>query len=124
MQEEKYKYGFTTDVESEKLPPGLNEETITAISQKKDEPQWLLDWRLKAYSRWLKMSEPAHWAHLSYPKINYQDIVYFSRPKKKYASLDEVPQEILDDFEKLGVPLQEREKLMGGAVDAVFDSVS
>ena len=124
MQEEKYKYGFTTDVESEKLPPGLNEETITAISQKKDEPQWLLDWRLKAYSRWLKMSEPAHWAHLTYPEINYQDIVYFSRPKKKYASLDEVPQEILDDFEKLGVPLQEREKLAGVAVDAVFDSVS
>ena len=124
MQEEKYKYGFTTDVESEKLPPGLNEETITAISQKKDEPQWLLDWRLKAYSRWLKMEEPAHWAHLTYPKINYQDIVYFSRPKKKYASLDEVPQEILDDFEKLGVPLREREKLAGVAVDAVFDSVS
>jgi Fe-S cluster assembly protein SufB len=122
--EEKYKYGFTTDVESEKLPPGLNEETITAISKKKDEPQWLLDWRLKAYSRWLKMSEPVHWANISYPKINYQDIVYFSRPKKKYASLDEVPQEILDDFEKLGVPLQEREKLMGVAVDAVFDSVS
>jgi len=122
--QEKYKYGFTTDVESEKLPPGLNEETITAISKKKDEPQWLLDWRLKAYKRWLKMEEPAHWAHLSYPKINYQDIVYFSRPKKKYASLDEVPQEILDDFEKLGVPLQEREKLAGVAVDAVFDSVS
>jgi Fe-S cluster assembly protein SufB len=122
--QEKYKYGFTTDVESEKLPPGLNEETITAISQKKDEPQWLLDWRLKAYSRWLKMEEPAHWAHLTYPKINYQDIVYFSRPKKKYASLDEVPQEILDDFEKLGVPLREREKLAGVAVDAVFDSVS
>jgi Fe-S cluster assembly protein SufB len=122
--EEKYKYGFTTDVESEKLPPGLNEETIIAISKKKDEPQWLLDWRLKAYSRWLKMSEPVHWANISYPKINYQDIVYFSRPKKKYASLDEVPQEILDDFEKLGVPLQEREKLMGVAVDAVFDSVS
>ena len=122
--QEKYKYGFTTDVESEQLPAGLNEETIIAISQKKDEPQWLLDWRLKAYSRWLKMEEPAHWAHLTYPKINYQDIVYFSRPKKKYKSLDEVPQEILDDFEKLGVPLQEREKLAGVAVDAVFDSVS
>ena len=124
MQEDKYKYGFTTDVESERLPPGLNEETITAISKKKDEPQWLLDWRLKAYERWLTMKEPAHWAKISYPEINYQDIVYFSRPKKKYASLDEVPQEILDDFEKLGVPLQEREKLMGVAVDAVFDSVS
>ena len=122
--EEKYKYGFTTDVESEKIPAGLDEDTIISISQKKDEPQWLLDWRLKAYSRWLKMEEPKHWPNITYPTINYQDIVYFSRPKKKYASLDEVPQEILDDFEKLGVPLQEREKLMGVAVDAVFDSVS
>ena len=122
--QEKYKYGFTTDVESEKIPAGLDEDTIISISQKKDEPQWLLDWRLKAYSRWLKMEEPGHWPNITYPTINYQDIVYFSRPKKKYASLDEVPQEILDDFEKLGVPLQEREKLMGVAVDAVFDSVS
>jgi len=122
--EEKYKYGFTTDVESEKLPPGLNEDTIISISQKKDEPQWLLDWRLKAYSRWLKLEEPKGWPKITYPTINYQDIVYFSRPKKKYASLDDVPQMILDDFEKLGVPLHEREKLMGVAVDAVFDSVS
>ena len=122
--EEKYKYGFTTDVESEKIPAGLDEDTIRSISQKKDEPQWLLDWRLNAYSRWLKMKEPGHWPNITYPKINYQDIVYFSRPKKKYASLAEVPQEILDDFEKLGVPLQEREKLMGVAVDVVFDSVS
>ena len=122
--EEKYKYGFTTDVESEKIPAGLDEDTIRSISQKKDEPQWLLDWRLNAYSRWLKMEEPGHWPNITYPKINYQDIVYFSRPKKKYASLAEVPQEILDDFEKLGVPLQEREKLMGVAVDVVFDSVS
>ena len=121
---EPYKYGFTTDVEMEQFPPGLNEQVVTAISEKKNEPQWLLDWRLKAYSRWLKMEEPKHWPNITYPKINYQDIIYFSRPKKKYASLDEVPQEILDDFEKLGVPLREREKLAGVAVDAVFDSVS
>ena len=121
---EPYKYGFTTTVETEQFPPGLNEQVITAISAKKNEPQWLLDWRLKAYGRWLKMEEPKRWPNITYPTINYQDIIYFSRPKKKYASLDEVPQEILDDFEKLGVPLQEREKLAGVAIDAVFDSVS
>ena len=121
---EPYKYGFTTDVEMEHIPPGLNEQVVTAISKKKNEPQWLLDWRLKAYNRWLKMKEPARWANITYPTINYQDIIYFSRPKKKYNSIDEVPQEILDDFEKLGVPLQEREKLLNVAVDAVFDSVS
>jgi len=121
---EPYKYGFTTDVEMEQFPRGLNEQVITAISEKKNEPQWLLDWRLKAYQRWLKMEEPGHWPNITYPKINYQDIIYFSRPKKKYNSIDEVPQEILDDFEKLGVPLQEREKLLNVAVDAVFDSVS
>ena len=119
-----YKYGFTTDVETEQLPPGLNEQVITAISAKKNEPQWLLDWRLKAYSRWLKMEEPKRWPKITYPTINYQDIIYFSRPKKKYDSIEEVPQEILDDFERLGVPLQEREKLAGVAIDAVFDSVS
>jgi len=119
-----YKYGFTTDVETEQLPPGLNEQVITAISAKKNEPRWLLDWRLKAYSRWLKMEEPKRWPKITYPTINYQDIIYFSRPKKKYDSIDEVPQEILDDFERLGVPLQEREKLAGVAIDAVFDSVS
>ena len=121
---EPYKYGFTTDVETEQLPPGLNEQVITAISAKKNEPQWLLDWRLKAYSRWLKMEEPKRWPNITYPTIDYQDIIYFSRPKKKYDSIDEVPQEILDDFERLGVPLQEREKLAGVAIDAVFDSVS
>ena len=121
---EPYKYGFTTDVEMEQFPRGLNEQVITAISEKKNEPQWLLDWRLKAYQRWLKMEEPGHWPNITYPTIDYQDIIYFSRPKKKYNSIDEVPQEILDDFEKLGVPLQEREKLLNVAVDAVFDSVS
>ena len=108
----------------EQFPRGLNEQVITAISEKKNEPQWLLDWRLKAYSRWLKMEEPGHWPNITYPTIDYQDIIYFSRPKKKYDSIDEVPQEILDDFERLGVPLQEREKLAGVAIDAVFDSVS
>ena len=121
---ESYKYGFTTDVEMEQFAAGLNEEVITAISEKKNEPQWLLDWRLKAYHHWVKMEEPKHWPNITYPTINYQDIIYFSRPKKKYNSIDEVPQEILDDFKKLGVPLQEREKLLNVAVDAVFDSVS
>jgi len=121
---EPYKYGFTTDVEMEKFSKGLNEQVVKAISEKKNEPKWLLDWRLKAYGRWLQMEEPGHWPNITYPTIDYQDIIYFSRPKKKYNSIDEVPQEILDDFEKLGVPLQEREKLLNVAVDAVFDSVS
>ena len=106
---EPYKYGFTTDVEMEQFSPGLDEHVIASISEKKNEPQWLLDWRLKAYHQyWLKMKEPHHWPNITYPTINYQDIIYFSRPKKKYNSIDEVPQEILDDFKKLGVPLQER----------------
>jgi len=121
---ESYKYGFITDTETEQLPPGLDEKVITQISSKKNEPEWLLKWRLKAYQHWGKMEEPKRWPHITYPNINYQDIIYFSRPKKKYNSLDEVPQEILDDFEKLGVPLREREKLAGVAIDAVFDSVS
>ena len=122
--EEVYKYGFTTDVETEQFEAGLSEEVIIKISEKKNEPRWLLDWRLNAYQHWLVMEEPKHWPKITYPEINYQDIIYFSRPKKKYNSIDEVPQEILDDFEKLGVPLREREKLAGVAVDAVFDSVS
>ena len=121
---EAYKYGFTTDTETDQLPPGLDENIITQISSMKKEPEWLLKWRLKAYQHWGKMEEPRHWPQITYPNINYQDIIYFSRPKKKYTSLEEVPQEILDDFEKLGVPLREREKLAGVAVDAVFDSVS
>ena len=121
---ESYKYGFITDTETEQLPPGLDEKIITQISSKKKEPEWLLKWRLKSYQHWGTMEEPSHWSHITYPNINYQDIIYFSRPKKKYNSLDEVPQEILDDFEKLGVPLREREKLAGVAIDAVFDSVS
>ena len=121
---ESYKYGFITDTETEQLPPGLDEKIITQISSNKNEPEWLLKWRLKAYQHWGKMEEPRRWPNITYPNINYQDIIYFSRPKKKYNSLDEVPQEILDDFEKLGVPLREREKLAGVAIDAVFDSVS
>ena len=121
---ESYKYGFITDTETEQLPPGLDEKIITQISSNKNEPEWLLKWRLKAYQHWGKMEEPRRWPHITYPNINYQDIIYFSRPKKKYNSVDEVPQEILDDFEKLGVPLREREKLAGVAIDAVFDSVS
>ena len=121
---ESYKYGFITDTETEQLPPGLDEKIITQISSMKKEPEWLLKWRLKSYQHWGTMEEPSHWSHIKYPNINYQDIIYFSRPKKKYNSLDEVPQEILDDFEKLGVPLREREKLAGVAIDAVFDSVS
>ena len=121
---ESYKYGFITDTETEQLPPGLDEKIITQISSNKNEPEWLLKWRLKAYQHWGTMEEPRRWPHITYPNINYQDIIYFSRPKKKYNSLDEVPQEILDDFEKLGVPLREREKLAGVAIDAVFDSVS
>ncbi len=118
-----YKLGFETLIESDTFPPGLNEDVIKAISAKKDEPQWLLDFRLKAYSKWLKMEEP-DWAHLEYPMINYQDIAYYSAPKKKLDSLDEVDPEILKTYEKLGIPLEEQKQLAGVAVDAVFDSVS
>ena len=121
---QEYKHGFVTDTESEKLAVGLNEQVIQEISSKNDEPSWLLEWRLDAYRKWLTMSEPSAWPNVSYPEIDYQNICYYSRPKKKYASLDEVPQEILDDFKKLGIPLREQEKLAGVAVDAVFDSVS
>ena len=119
-----YEYGFVTDIESETLPPGLNEEVIRTISKKKDEPQWMLNWRLKAYRHWLKMEEPK-WAKVVYPEIDYQDISYFSAPKKKeLASLDEVDPELLATYNKLGIPLEEQKMLSGVAVDAVFDSVS
>ena len=128
---ETYKYGFTTDIETEKAPKGLNEETVRFISAKKEEPQWLLDWRLEAFRRWLTMEEPT-WAMVDYPAIDYQDHYYYAAPKTgaKYKSIDDVPQEILEDFEKLGIPLKEAEVLLGVegapkvAVDAVFDSVS
>ena len=130
---DQYKYGFVTDIESEKAPKGLSEDTVRFISAKKNEPDWMLAWRLEAYRRWLTMREPT-WARVDYPKIDYQDAYYYSAPKKKaLASLDEVDPEILKTYEKLGIPLREQEILAGVvrpegerrvAVDAVFDSVS
>jgi Fe-S cluster assembly protein SufB len=130
---DQYKYGFVTDIESEKAPKGLSEDTVRFISAKKSEPQWMLDWRLEAYKRWQTMREPT-WARVDYPKIDYQNAYYYSAPKKKaLASLDEVDPEILKTYEKLGIPLREQEILAGVvrpegerrvAVDAVFDSVS
>ncbi|MDY3205170.1 MAG: Fe-S cluster assembly protein SufB [Arcobacter sp.] len=118
-----YKLGFETLVQSDTFEKGLNEDVIRAISAKKNEPEWLLDFRLKAYKKWLKMEEPS-WANLKYPKIDYQDIAYYSAPKKALNSLDEVDPEILKTYEKLGIPLEEQKQLAGVAVDAVFDSVS
>jgi Fe-S cluster assembly protein SufB len=121
-----YKYGFVTDVEADAAPPGLNEETVRLISAKKNEPQFMLDWRLKAFRHWLTMKEPT-WPHVHYPPIDYQGSVYYSAPKKKGEgprSLDEVDPKLLETYEKLGIPLKERERLAGVAVDAVFDSVS
>ena len=123
---DRYKYGFTTDVESESFPPGLNEDVITALSKKKEEPEYMLEWRLKAYKHWLTLEEP-EWAHIGYPKIDYQDISYYSAPKSnedKPQSLDEVDPKLLETYDKLGIPLHERARLAGVAVDAVFDSVS
>ena len=121
---EDYKYGFVTDIESETLPPGISEETIQFISEKKKEPSWLLDWRIKAYRKWLKMKEPK-WQHVSYDNIDYQSISYYSSPKKKnIKSLDELDPELLKTYNKLGIPLDEQKMLNGIAVDAVFDSVS
>ena len=122
--EQEYKYGFVTDIESTKAKKGLNEETIKFISNKKNEPEWMLEKRLLAYKTWLSMKEPK-WASIKYPKINFQDMHYYSRPKtKKLGSLDEVEPEILKTYEKLGIPLYEQKMLAGVAVDAVFDSVS
>ena len=131
---DQYKYGFVTDIESEKAPKGLSEDTVRFISAKKNEPEWMLAWRLEAYKRWLTMREPT-WARVDYPKIDYQNAYYYSAPKQKkaLASLDEVDPEILKTYEKLGIPLREQEMLAGVvrpegerrvAVDAVFDSVS
>ncbi len=120
-----YKYGFVTDVESDIIPKGLNEEIIKIISQKKQEPEWMLEWRLKSFRHWQKMEEP-HWPNVEYPPVDYQDIIYYSAPKKgkKIESLDDVDPEILKTFEKLGISLEEQKRLSGVAVDAVFDSVS
>ncbi len=121
-----YQYGFVTDIESDFAPKGLDESTVRFISAKKEEPEWLLEWRLKAYRHWLTMTEPT-WAKVSYPPIDYQDLYYYAAPKSKDdapKSLDEVDPELLATYEKLGIPLQERAILAGVAVDAVFDSVS
>jgi Fe-S cluster assembly protein SufB len=120
-----YKYGWSTDIESELAPVGLNEDIIRLISEKKAEPEWMLEWRLKAYRHWLEMREP-NWANITYPPIDYQAIHYYAAPKQTKApeSLDEVDPKLLETFEKLGIPLLEQKRLTGVAVDAVFDSVS
>ena len=122
----RYEHGFVTDIESDSLPPGLDEDIVRAISAKKDEPEFMLEWRLKAYRHWLTMQEPA-WAHVHYHKIDFQKISYFSAPisdEDRPKSLDDVDPKLLETYEKLGIPLHERAKLAGVAVDAVFDSVS
>jgi Fe-S cluster assembly protein SufB len=121
-----YKAGFITDIEADTIPPGLDEDVIRLISSKKKEPEFMLEWRLKSYRHWLGMKAPK-WAHVHYPPIDYQDIIYYSAPKPKKdgpKSLDEVDPKLLETYEKLGVPLHERARLAGVAVDAVFDSVS
>jgi Fe-S cluster assembly protein SufB len=126
LVKQEYKYGFYTDVETESAPPGLSEDTIRLISRRKNEPAWLTDWRLKAFQHWLTLEEPA-WPKVHHEKINYQDIIYFSAPKQKKdapKSLAEVDPKLLETYEKLGIPLHERGRLAGVAVDAVFDSVS
>jgi Fe-S cluster assembly protein SufB len=126
LVQKEYKYGFYTDVETDSAPPGLNEDIVRLISSKKNEPPFMLEWRLKAYRYWLTMEEPK-WPHVHYPPIEYQKSVYYSAPKKRGdgpKSLDEVDPKLLETYEKLGIPLKERERLAGVAVDAVFDSVS
>ena len=119
-----YKYGFVSDVEADEIPRGLNEEIIRTISKKKQEPEWLLEWRLKSYRLWTTMKEPT-WPNVTYGPIDYQAIIYYSAPKKtNLKSMDEVDPEIRRTFEKLGIPLEEQKLLSGVAVDAIFDSVS
>src|SRR5262245_2185283 len=119
-----YRWGFVTDIEADSAPPGLNEEIVRFISKKKNEPQWMLDWRLKAFRHWQTMTEPHEWPMIKYPPIDYQKASYFSAPKAKKKSMDEVDPELIKTYEKLGIPLQEQAILAGVAVDAVFDSVS
>src|SRR2546426_8404240 len=120
-----YKYGFVTDIDSDVVPPGLSEDVIRLISTKKGEPAWMLEWRLKAYRNWLKMAEP-HWSNVKYGPIDYQAISYYAAPKQRPAleSLEQVDPKLLETFEKLGIPIEERKRLAGVAVDAVCDSVS
>ena len=120
-----YKYGFVTDVEEDRIAPGLSEDVVRLISEKKNEPEWLLEWRLKAYRLWVDMTEP-EWHNLDISPIDYQNTIYYSAPKKtpKLNSMDEVDPEVRATFDKLGIPLEEQKMLSGVAVDAVFDSVS
>jgi Fe-S cluster assembly protein SufB len=120
-----YRWGFVTAIEAETVPKGLNEDIIRLISEKKGEPEWMLEWRLKAYRKWLTMGEP-HWPHVHYGPVDYQDIIYYAAPKQRKTldSLDEVDPTLLETYEKLGIPLEEQKVLAGVAVDAVFDSVS
>lgn len=122
---QEYKYGFSTDIETDSLPPGLDEDIIKQLSALKEEPEFMLEWRLKALRKWQEMREPS-WAFVSYPSIDYQSLSYYSAPKTdpKYKSLDEVDPKLLETYDKLGIPLEEQKKLAGVAVDAVFDSVS
>ncbi|HEX5438263.1 MAG TPA: Fe-S cluster assembly protein SufB [Gemmatimonadaceae bacterium] len=121
-----YAYGFVTDIEADTLARGLNEDVVRLISQKKQEPEWLLEWRLKALRRWVTMHEPHHWANITYEPVDYQNVIYYSAPKtrKKVGSLDEVDPKLLETYKKLGISLTEQKMLAGVAVDAVFDSVS
>jgi len=124
LTKSEYKYGFVSDIDTETAPVGLDENTVRYISAKKNEPEWMLEFRLKAYRHWLTMQEP-QWAHIKYPPINYQDIIFYAAPKKKQLnSLDEVDPELLATFDKLGISLEEQKRLSGVAVDAVIDSVS
>src|SRR5512133_3457462 len=125
LSQEGYKYGFVTDIEAETAPPGLDEGTVRFISAKKDEPEWLLEWRLAAFRAWREMQQP-EWAKVEFPPIDFQNATYYSAPKPTAGpkSLDEVDPELLAMYEKLGIPLREREALAGVAVDAVFDSIS
>src|SRR5437867_5244713 len=129
LAKQEYKYGFVTDIETDSAPPGLSEDTVRLISAKKNEPEFMLDWRLRAYRHWLQLekaeAEPK-WANVHYPPIDYQKIIYYSAPKtkKKLESLSDVDPELLRTYDKLGIPLREQELLAGVAVDAVFDSVS
>ena len=124
LETKEYEYGFYTDIESDTLPKGLNEEIVIAISKKKEEPDWMTEWRLEAFRAWQEMEEP-EWANVTYKKPDFQDISYYSAPNKKpkYNSLDEVDPELLETFKKLGISVDEQKKLAGVAVDIVMDSV-
>ena len=125
LVQREYKYGFVTDIEADSIPKGLSEDVVRLISGKKGEPAWLLEWRLKAYRGWLKMTEP-HWPNVTYKPIDYQDVIYYSAPKNKtkLASLDDADPKLIETYQKLGIPLNEQKLLAGVAVDAIFDSVS